>query len=810
MTYPPGPGPTSPDPPPPTTVDPWSAGPPPTTVDRPPAGPPPNTLDDLLRDRLRQTVPDGPGPAPDGLSAAWLREALGENYDYVGAFRPDDGVGQNEADLFTVRRAGTTEHLVAKIYRPGIEPDRQILETLRSMNTSQVVRIIDIGRYQGRTYEIMEYAAGGSLYSLLRRSHPKGMPRELIRQVALQVSKGLAALHRAGILHRDVKPPNILVRAEAPLDLALSDFGISIAEEAEAFRETRRGSFGYKSPEQHQQLSLNHPPNDWWALGITIAELATGAHPFHNISEALIAFHLSQQRAVPLDGITDPDVLQVCRGLLTRDSANRWGADEIQQWFDGEPPAVVEDVELGPDGEPAPPIAPLLFRGVEYRDRAVLARAFAHSWGPSATRLFESADPAWRRLREWLPQFDRGHIDQDRQDDIDAREAELDDIAASTAPPTVRLVRVIRLLDPLLPPMYLRPDRPLTLSTLPSVAADVVRHDDAADRPIVADLFHFGLLTELAHAREGEGLAELDGQWHMLYREWDALMQRLVDRQPQLAARHSELRDDPMTYAALLWLALSPQGAGAFFRAEAESIRRRLPIEPDWFGPLLAQDSGPVDAACAWLLGAAAQAEAQRVLAEEELAVAEYATRAELEDRYEFDRNDHRWIAIGWACVPLTIVMVVWIAAIVGADLLPFATDRAVQAAWATAVVALLVMACIEVLLAGVIGGPYHPQFSMLAGIVDRVARAANPVRRHGLLGILMLAAGAAVLLALTTWFPAALPVAVIAAHAFWAYRRLQDWNRTEADRAERERQLAARHREAERAGERAEEPMPS
>ena len=138
-----------------------------------------------------------------------------------------------------------------------------------------VVSVFDAGEDGGRPYIVMEYVDGENLAELLARRGR--IPPDEARGLALQAAQGLAHAHAAGLVHRDVKPQNLILRRDGTLKVA--DFGIARAAEATALTQagTVLGTAAYLSPEQALGEEVT-PATDVYSLGVVLYELLTGRH----------------------------------------------------------------------------------------------------------------------------------------------------------------------------------------------------------------------------------------------------------------------------------------------------------------------------------------------------------------------------------------------------------------------------------------------------------------------------------------------------------------------------------------------------
>jgi predicted Ser/Thr protein kinase len=158
---------------------------------------------------------------------------------------------------------------------------REALAAARLSNAPSTVTIYDVGEHDGRPYIVMEYLSGGSLADRITRegAQPVGRALEWLRQAAA----ALDAAHANGVVHRDVKPANLLLDDEDRVHVA--DFGVASAAGLHSFTEagTVVGTAGYLSPEQARGERAT-PASDRYALAVVAFELLTGERPFERES----------------------------------------------------------------------------------------------------------------------------------------------------------------------------------------------------------------------------------------------------------------------------------------------------------------------------------------------------------------------------------------------------------------------------------------------------------------------------------------------------------------------------------------------
>jgi serine/threonine-protein kinase len=154
---------------------------------------------------------------------------------------------------------------------------REALSAARLSGEPNIVTIFDVGEHNGRPYIVMEYLAGGSLDDVLRAGGAQ--PPQRVFGWLDQAGRALDAAQGRGIVHRDVKPGNLLLDRDGNVHVA--DFGIASATGMDSLTMTGTvlGTAGYLSPEQAQGERAT-PASDRYALAVVAFELLTGARPF--------------------------------------------------------------------------------------------------------------------------------------------------------------------------------------------------------------------------------------------------------------------------------------------------------------------------------------------------------------------------------------------------------------------------------------------------------------------------------------------------------------------------------------------------
>jgi len=217
-----------------------------------------------------------------------------EGMQLSGRYRLDAQVGTG--GMSTVYRAfdSTLERRVAiKLMHRDIAADSDQLERFRRearsvarLSHPHIVGVIDAGEEDGRPYIVFEYVEGETLKDRIRRLGR--LPVDEAIAYAIEIARALGAAHARGIVHRDVKPQNVLVDEEG--SAKVTDFGIARTMDDSGLTAEGRvlGTTDYVSPEQ----ALGHDVNgqsDLYSLGVVLYEMLTGDVPFHGENQVSVA-----------------------------------------------------------------------------------------------------------------------------------------------------------------------------------------------------------------------------------------------------------------------------------------------------------------------------------------------------------------------------------------------------------------------------------------------------------------------------------------------------------------------------------------
>src|SRR5215204_384665 len=225
-----------------------------------------------------------------------------------------------------------------------VERFRREAKNAAALNHPNVVQVYDQGSTGDGTYYIaMEYVPGVTLAERLKREGPLE-PGEAAG-VAARVAEALAVAHERGIIHRDIKPQNVLLTASGGAKVA--DFGIARAASAETVTETSLilGTASYMSPEQVRGERVG-PQSDLYSLGVVLYEMLTGRLP-HEASDPIATAmkHLERPAPHPRDAnpVVPEELDALVVRLLSKDPEERYPgaaelAEDLRRIRDGLPP----------------------------------------------------------------------------------------------------------------------------------------------------------------------------------------------------------------------------------------------------------------------------------------------------------------------------------------------------------------------------------------------------------------------------------------------------------------------------------------
>jgi serine/threonine-protein kinase len=244
------------------------------------------------------------------------------------------------AEVYLARDQVLDRRVAVKVLFPEFARDPSFVERFRReaqsaamLNHQNIVGVYDWGQQRGTYFIIMEYIEGPSLRDVIRsRGY---LPASEAASIAASVADALAFAHRNGVVHRDIKPGNVLLTDAGEVKVA--DFGIAAnpTDAAQGLTQTGAvmGTATYFSPEQAQGFPVDGR-TDVYALGVVLYEMVTGVPPFSAESPVAVAMkHVHEEPMPPSARVPDlpPDLERIILHAMAKDVDHRYqSADELR------------------------------------------------------------------------------------------------------------------------------------------------------------------------------------------------------------------------------------------------------------------------------------------------------------------------------------------------------------------------------------------------------------------------------------------------------------------------------------------------
>ncbi len=221
---------------------------------------------------------------------------IGERYEIVGKI----GTG-GMADVYKGKDHKLNRYVAIKVLKPEFREDTKFIKKFQTEAQSaaglthpNIVNVFDVGNDEGVYYIVMELIEGITLKDYISKKGKLSIKEAT--SIAIQVSMGLEAAHSHGIVHRDVKPQNIIISTDGKVKV--TDFGIARAASSNTISSNVMGSVHYSSPEQVRG-GYSDEKSDIYSLGITLYEMVTGVVPFDGDTTVAIAIKHLQEEMIP-------------------------------------------------------------------------------------------------------------------------------------------------------------------------------------------------------------------------------------------------------------------------------------------------------------------------------------------------------------------------------------------------------------------------------------------------------------------------------------------------------------------------------
>jgi eukaryotic-like serine/threonine-protein kinase len=319
------------------------------------------------------------------------------------------------AEVYLARDQMLDRPVAVKVLFPALATDAGFVERFRreaqsaaNLQHANIVSVFDWGEANGTYFIVMEYVEGHTLAEILRddgRVHP-----DRAAEIAADIAAALGFAHRNGVVHRDVKPGNVLVTHDGSVKVA--DFGIARAISDHSDQNLTKtgsvmGTATYFSPEQARGAPVD-PRSDLYSLGCVLYEMTTGQAPFSGESAVAIAYKHVQENPVPPRQI-DPALPETLEAItlkcLAKNPANRYPTAQdlradLRRYLDGA--RILAEPVLAP---PIDPSATNVMGPTGYDNRTAVAAGWSDDgygdYGPYEDYAQQDEEP--KRSRWFLP-----------------------------------------------------------------------------------------------------------------------------------------------------------------------------------------------------------------------------------------------------------------------------------------------------------------------------------------------------------------------------------------------------------------------
>ena len=228
------------------------------------------------------------------------------------------------ANVYLAQDTILDRKVAVKILRGDLAEDEKFVRRFQreaisasSLNDPNIVEVYDVGEDDGKYFIVMEYVQGLTLKQLIKKRGSLTLPE--VQDIMLQLTSAVAHAHESYIIHRDIKPQNVIILEDGRVKIM--DFGIAVALNAGEFTQTNSvmGTVYYIPPEQANGASAT-TKSDIYSLGILMYELVTGHVPFKGDNPVEVAIkHMNEE--IPSICEYDPEMPQSIENIILRASA---------------------------------------------------------------------------------------------------------------------------------------------------------------------------------------------------------------------------------------------------------------------------------------------------------------------------------------------------------------------------------------------------------------------------------------------------------------------------------------------------------
>jgi hypothetical protein len=306
-------------------------------------------------------------------------------------------IGNEPFDRFIVEKHGQSAHLT--LYFPETHPEPGIYEILKRLPKDYAPELLAHGVWECRRYEVTDFVSHPTLQDL----QSTFIDLSTIQQIVKSIGRILSSLSEYGLRHGNLRPENIFIVHQDPLNVMLSGFHYSHLSTFDLDVIKQPISACYTAPEVI--AGGISAASDWWSLGMIILQLITNGSCFEGINEKAFRIHVVT-RGISLPKGIDPSIRLLLRGLLASDTDQRWQWSQVQSWLAGEPVETPSDTK--PEEAKSGPS--LEFKDLSYTcpKRYALIAAEASNWEHAKDLLFRGVIATWLEDRKADPKIVAG------------------------------------------------------------------------------------------------------------------------------------------------------------------------------------------------------------------------------------------------------------------------------------------------------------------------------------------------------------------------------------------------------------------
>lgn len=355
------------------------------------------------------TVNDSNATVYSGSNNSEKNDLIDEQV-FDGKYRIISKISSNssQANVYLSENIEDGNQVVVKVYNSSFQPDYDMLEKFKKIDSPYLAKLLNFGNCQGQYYEVYKYYKNGNV---LQKARNNSLSLEFVEKVAIvSLNEALHTLHEIGIVHADVKPENILI-SDDEQSLVLSDYGISVQLDYEgcAYKEIQ-GTLAYAPrAEQHFNKVKIDKSWDYGSLGLVLIALICGQGIFDGMNNDEI--FREWEKGIEIPSIITGRLKSLILGLIEHDSDKRFGYSEVTRWCEGDIVKTGFKRKISVTKSVQPLIVAIVDgKVITVNSPEEFAREILKNWNASRVRIFEN--PTSKSIiKNFLGQFDDSYYE---------------------------------------------------------------------------------------------------------------------------------------------------------------------------------------------------------------------------------------------------------------------------------------------------------------------------------------------------------------------------------------------------------------